>query len=395
MHSEVRFERPLPRWVMVPAMVYVTVISYLIRSSVPPVLPLIMEEFRITGALGGLLITAVTIPCIFLPIIGGMLADKYGMKLVGKISLLLLILGSLVMGLTPSYLLALAGRFLIGLGIAVIPVITFSIIAASFSLNEMGKAIGLRSTSTPISLALSFPIFSSVGVAYGWRACLFLAAFLGITSLMVFWTVTGKMPSQSLEGNRSGRSLNFSQVLFNIELWKLGIVWSFTSMAFDTIQVWGPTLFVKFKGLDLIQASLISMLVIAMLIPASPFFGWISDRFKRRKIIFLTGLTIATITYPLISYVKGLELAFIAVIIGIATSPIPVLTYVLTPEIVDKHLIATGYGFILSLLNIGSAAASPLIGYIYDLTSNLTTIILVPIITSITALITALTLKIK
>ncbi len=378
---------------MVPAMVYVTIISYLIRSSVPPVLPLIMEDFKIAATLGGLLITAATIPGIFLPLIGGMLADKYGMKLVGKISLFLLILGSFVMALTRSYLVALAGRFLIGLGIAIIPVVTFSMIAASFSLNEMGKAIGLRSTSTPISLALSFPIFSSVGVAYGWRACLFLATFLGFTSLIVFWAVTGKIPPPCSDS--SGRSLNFSQVLFNIELWKLGIMWCFTSMAFDTIQVWGPTLFVKFKGLSLIQASLISTLVIAMLIPASPIFGWISDRFKRRKIIFLSGLIIATIIYPLISYAKGLELTCLAVAIGVATSPIPVLTYVLTPEVVEKNLIATGYGFILSLLNIGSAAASPLIGLLYDLTSNLTTILVVPFITTIIALITALTLKIK
>lgn len=31
--------------------------------------------------------------------------------------------------------------------------------------------------------------------------------------------------------------------------------------------------------------------------------------------------------------------------------PIPALTYVLTPEVVDKDVIATGYGFTLSLLN--------------------------------------------
>jgi len=384
------------RWIMVFVMVYVTIVAYFVSMSIPPILPLLIKEFELTYAQGGLLVTAGVIPCIFLPLFGGMLADKYGMKLLGSVSLLPAILGSLIMALTQSYLVALVGRFVIGIGTAIIPVITFSIIASSFRPEEIGKAIGIRSTSTPIALTASFLVLSSIGIAYGWRTCFYLTTTLGIISLILFWAVTQREERPSVSRPKSSsKNLNFRQVLLNVELWKLGIVWFLAFIALSTILVWGPTIFVKFKGIDLVHASLVSMLLVVMHIPASPLFGWISDRWKVRKIIFMIGLLVMAVTYPFILLADGLGSMFLALIIGIASSPIPVLVYVITPEVVDKKVMSTSYGFILTLLNISQAVAPPLIGYVNDLTQSLQATVMVSVISSIAALIVALTYKIK
>jgi len=54
------------------------------------VLPLIIQEFQITHAEAGLLMTMVSLPGLFLSIYVGTLIDRYGAKLIGTIAILFL-----------------------------------------------------------------------------------------------------------------------------------------------------------------------------------------------------------------------------------------------------------------------------------------------------------------
>lgn len=369
-------------------------VSYLTYLSIPPILPLIIKELKITYTQGGFIISIGAIPCIIFSFLGGMLADKFGMKCASLLSFTCLTLGSLIMFSSSFYPLLLLGRFIIGMGAAITPVITFSIISLSFPWKDIGKLVGLRSIAAPLASIISFPLFSYIGVSYNWRICFLLTVLLNSTLLLLLFMAIHSIPSIESYGKSSVHGL-FRRILTNGELWKLGMIWCFTCMALNLIWSWGPTIFTEFKGLSLSQASLISTSWMFAHIPAGPLIGWIRDRYGLRKSIFVASLIAGMVIYPFILFVCEWLLLYISVFIGIASSSIPISVYILTPETVDEESVATGYGFILMLYNLGNAIAPLTLGVLFDLTRSLELILSLFSIFWLIALIVASKLHIK
>ena len=74
--------------------------------------------------------------CLSLVFLGD-LSDRYGRKPIILYGLVIFILGSILCLWSPSYPFLLAGRFLQGIGIAAPAILSFLIIADSYSLTEL------------------------------------------------------------------------------------------------------------------------------------------------------------------------------------------------------------------------------------------------------------------
>jgi len=94
-------------------MSYICQISFaLVFQSIPPILTLIIFDLNITRSQAGLLMSLFALPGILLAILSGMISDRFGIKKVGVVSLILMIVGTSFASLGDGFLLiALAELF--------------------------------------------------------------------------------------------------------------------------------------------------------------------------------------------------------------------------------------------------------------------------------------------
>ena len=113
-------------------------------SLVYPVLPVIAEAFDIGEGSIGLVLTAFTVPAIFLSPVGGMLIDLRGRKQVLVTSLLLYGLAGLAIVFVDTLPLLLGLRFLQGMAYAGIMPLVVVLIGDTFSKEQETTAQGVK-----------------------------------------------------------------------------------------------------------------------------------------------------------------------------------------------------------------------------------------------------------
>jgi CP family cyanate transporter-like MFS transporter len=111
-------------------------------QSVPPILSLIMAEFQLTYAQGGLLMSLFALPGIAISIPAGMLTDRYGQKTIGITCFALMIVGTAIFASGNSLPVLILGRVVAGAGALTILVLAPQLLAQWFAGREMGTAMG-------------------------------------------------------------------------------------------------------------------------------------------------------------------------------------------------------------------------------------------------------------
>ncbi len=133
------------------------------------VLPQISEEFRLSYAQAGWLSAGYTILYAFGTVTYGKLADRYRLKNLLSIGLVLFAAGSLAGLVSFSYWTALAGRCLQAIGASCIPAMAMIVPTRYFPPERRGRAMAMSAVGVALGGALA-PIVSSLIVsAFHWR----------------------------------------------------------------------------------------------------------------------------------------------------------------------------------------------------------------------------------
>ena len=144
-------------------------------SSVAPVLPDLLRVFGLGPAGPGLVITAFTLPGVFLTPVLGVLADRLGRKAVLVPSLVVFALFGAACGLARDFSLLLALRLLQGVGAAALGALNVTVISDLYAGRERITALGLNAGV----LALGTTVYPALGGAlahFHWSLPFFLPA---------------------------------------------------------------------------------------------------------------------------------------------------------------------------------------------------------------------------
>lgn len=120
---------------------------------------------------------------IFTPI-SGRLGDMYGKRRIAVLLLGALIVGSLICAVSYSVMPMILGRALQGAGMGVIP-LGISILRDNLPVQRLGGAIALVSATLGIGGALGLPVSALVVEHFDWHALFWMAAAIGVTSLIL------------------------------------------------------------------------------------------------------------------------------------------------------------------------------------------------------------------
>ena len=181
------------RWIFFGMMLLTYIFVYFDRVSPAVVAPELMKEFGLTATALGVLSSMYFYPYAAMQIPSGLLADSIGPRLSVTIFFIIAAIGTALFGIAGTFGLCIFGRFLMGVGVAVVWMPCMRILYNWFRPNELATLTGMMLTFGNVGAILAAaPLAFLVGIV-GWRNSFFwLGAFMVIISIMNYLILRNK-----------------------------------------------------------------------------------------------------------------------------------------------------------------------------------------------------------
>ncbi|MFH8572650.1 MFS transporter [Streptomyces sp. NPDC017993] len=162
-------------------------INYIDRAALSVSLPHISEDFHISPALAGTIMSAFFWTYAFGQMPGGWLADRFGPRVTLFFASLWWGVATALMGLARGTGLLLALRMVLGLGEAPSFPSSAKVVSRWFPKTERSFASATFNNGNAVGGALSIPLVAIVVGAFGWRAAFAIAGGLGVVWAFGWW----------------------------------------------------------------------------------------------------------------------------------------------------------------------------------------------------------------
>jgi MFS family permease len=271
-------------------------INYVDRGNLATAGPLIRDQFALSNAQLGLLLSAFFWSYAPGQLPAGWLAERLDARRILAVGLAVWGVATALTGLASGFIMLLILRVMLGLGESVMYPASFKILACEALEVERGRANGWLAAGQ-----LSGPAFGTLAGGllmawFGWRV-VFVAA--GCASVLWLWPwlrtprVPLLAPARATPGGPPTRALLRSR-----ELWGSCLGNFCEGYVLYLILSWLPVYLVKTHGLTMAQMAQLGAGVYALAAATSVLSGWASDRWLKagassnrvRKTALLTGL---------------------------------------------------------------------------------------------------------
>lgn len=255
------------------------------RLAISPLVPDIIGTFDVTKATLGLALTGMWAAYALTQFPSGLLGDRYGERWVALIALALLGGASLLLALSPSFLLFGVVAVLLGAGAGLYYPVAASLLT---ELSEnVGGSLGVV-TAGGSAAGLVMPLVAvAVAARFGWRAGIGIGAALAFPVFVLFaWRVRSTAPARPDERIRDRVEprallalLSRPPVAFTT---LLSVATVFTFQAYASFF---PTFLVEHRGMTQPRAGLAFSAVFLLSATMLPVMGRLSDRVDRDAVL--------------------------------------------------------------------------------------------------------------
>ncbi|MDF2632604.1 MAG: putative drug transport protein, partial [Caproiciproducens sp.] len=170
-------------------------IYYVDRSLVTNIMP------RVAGQLNGMnlyswVFTVNMLVATCMAPIWGKLSDTYGRRNIFLTMLSIIIVGLILCAVTPSFIMLIAARGIVGIGTGGLQAVTFAIIADLFAPAKRGKYSGFTVVTTAVASTLIPVLAGWVTDVFGWRWSFILPIPLAFIALILVYFVVPNICSE-------------------------------------------------------------------------------------------------------------------------------------------------------------------------------------------------------
>jgi len=359
------------RWIIL-ILTYICMLGFaFVFQSLPPILTLIVKELKLTHSQAGLLMSLFALPAIFLSIPGGLLSDYYGIRKIGIVSLVLMIVGTLIVALSDTFLKVSIGRLLSGVGAVILSILASQLLSQWFVGREIATAMGIYNTAMPVGTIICFSTFGILGENLGWRVPIFVTTTVSTMVLIVFLLLY-----RSASDDRSERKENngkqWRDILSNlrmtgISIWLVGFSWMWFNAAVISFTTFAPDFFVS-KGYEIGLAGFLTSLLMWGSLCISPVVGHLIDRIGGREIFI--GIGGATLSVAIYLIPSSTNFIFPMIIMAIAVALVPAPIFSFPSKILKPTSLGLGFGIISTCMGIGVSFGPSLAGLVRDRTGS-------------------------
>ena len=348
------------RWVILALAASAFLMAFVSRFAWPPLMPAVMPAMNIGRAEGLAYMSAFYLGYIATQIPGGVMADRFGPRLVLSAALFFQGLGTFGLGFTSDYQTGFVLRVLCGLGGGCVYSSCFKAVATWFSPAGRGLAIAVLMSAPTIGVAAPNFLMPVLESGLGWQGA-FRAVGLGVTAaaalIMVFMRDV-----QTVAGPRRSFMVGLKYILGNRNLILMGLVgfcglW--VQIGFGSV---GNDYLVTVFGLNLKAAGGVMVFYGLAGLAVSLAAGWLSGKLPRHKksLTVVCFLLMAGFCF-LFGRLDSMTAVLVgAGLIGMAVSFANAIQSILIADFTPTEWLATAGGVTNSIFQVG-ALLSPLI----------------------------------
>jgi predicted MFS family arabinose efflux permease len=346
------------------------------RFGYSAVLPEMQEALGLSGAAAGSLASWNLGGYMAMALVGGLLASRFGARLIMSIGIVITAGGMLLTGLSQDLLAASAARLLTGVGNGMVLVPALALMSAWFAPRRLGLASTIVSSGAAVGLVVVgavVPLILRSGGADSWRLAWYFFAAVGALVAAVTAVVLRNRPLLPA-GRPTEAATNvfreFATIVRSAFAWHLAFVYLLYGFAFISFM----TFFQRRLVGDLGYSSAVAgYMFLAAGIAAIVFclaYGMVSDRFGRGRAI-ASALILEAVAALLFAFRPGTVLLFAAaVIFGSGGFGMPGLVGATCGEHFGPRVAAAALGFVTIFVGIGQATGPYLSGLLADATSS-------------------------
>jgi MFS family permease len=351
------------------------------------ILPAMQDGLRLTNTQAGELQSWNLIGYLLTVVFVGMLAARYGPRIVISISLLIVGLAMLATGFFPFFDAARLGRFFTGVGSAGANVPAMALISAWFGAKRRGLASGAGVAGSSVGLIVTGPLIPAILNQYGaagWRVSWYV---LGALSLVVFvlclvllrnrpeemhLTPVGESETESSKRNaeQRGASLDWGLVYKSRLLWQLAAIYFAFGFSYIIYSTFFIRYLVKEGGFPQGDAGALWFQVGVVTTISGFIWGGVSDRWGRRVGLVIV-FALQGVSFLIFGLSRDLAAAYCsAALFAITAWSIPALMAALAGDVFGARLAPAALGLMTIVFGTGQAIGPYLAGAIADATQS-------------------------
>lgn len=350
--------------------------SYFAYDSIAAISQLLISQEGYTATEVGMMDSLYSWPNILgTVLLAGILIDKFGTRTMSFILSGLVILGTVIVAVAPSFTVILIGRAVLGAGAEAMIVCQSAILAKWFKGKELAFAFGFALTFVRLGSFASLNLETAVANRYGGvGAALWFAVIMCVFSLVfvIYYAVMEKAAEGKVElaVAPAGDKMVFSDILkFDSRFWYItalclafyGAIYPFRSLAQDFFfDKWG---IMPETGGRIVSILIFSSMILAL------FIGRAVDKLGKRGTLLLLG-TFLMIPAHLSMGIWDLHPVYPMLVLGFSFSLVSAVLWPAVPMIVEAKTVGTAFGLIFMFQNIGLAIFPVLNGALRDATHS-------------------------
>ncbi len=290
------------------AAVFVTVvINYMDRTNISVGSSLMSKELQLDTIQMGYVFSAFAWTYSTLQIPGGIMADRFGIRILYATILILWSIATIALGFASGFVVIILLRILIGALEAPSYPMNNRIVTKWFPDNERAGAIATYTSGQFIGLAFLTPVLTAIQVFAGWRGMFIVTGIVGVI-WGIFWYIFYRNPTEhkkineaeldhiekggglinrQLAGEEEKETFKWKNLWFVLSKKKLlGIYLGQFGLGGTLIffLTWFPKYLVEYKHMDFLKSGLMASIPFVCAFIGVLFSGFISDYLVKKKV---------------------------------------------------------------------------------------------------------------
>lgn len=366
---------PGARWLVLLAVSVAMFGTYYVFDALNPVGPMLESQLGFSQVQIGLLDSAYNVAALLALVAGGVLVDRTGTRRAVLLFGALTAAGGLLIALAPrrwGFPGMAAGRFLLGLGSEPLIVAITTALGRWFKGRELSFAMALNVSFGRLGSVAANNAASFAGSLFvSWQPPLLLGAAAAGAAC-----AAGGLAYAALEGRAERRrALGRAGAPDRLDLsglvrfgraywWVVGLCVAFYAAVFP-FQRFANIFFEQARGASTREAGFLNGLLPAAAMLATPVFGLLADRVRRRAPLMALGCLLLAAAFPIMAHTR-IPLWAPMAMMGVAFSLVPAVLWPAVTWLVEERRLGTAYAVMTLLQQLGWSAMSAALGWSND-----------------------------
>lgn len=260
------------------------IVNYLDRTSISFAGPTMMKSMGLDAQDFGVVLSSFALGYFLAQIPGGLIADRWGVRIVCIVTPLLWAFCTGAVGLVSSIGGLVAARVCLGLSEGLSNSAIFKLVGDLFPSRDRARAAGYWATSFAVAPALGGPLIALLLVSFDWRVTFALLALPALGAALINWYMVpagaatarfaAPRPADAMPAE-SGHT-GFAALLRSRAMWIIAAAYMFFNVGYYGFNGWMPSYLAAAHGIDLKKVGLIGGIPYVFAIAGLLVLGWLA-----------------------------------------------------------------------------------------------------------------------